>query len=483
MGSQFEQIKNRIESYGWQSQILGCLQILDHLQKNKIVRFPVWNVIILLKWVLIHGQRSKQLPEATIEDVEETLKLVDDFTENNQFINFKDSSNIQRGMRVLAYQQFWLQDEIRNYHLERQIVLYKLLSHKFDIEEEFMKVTSLTIEDFLSICSSIALYFNLDELNEEYEYDGFLYGDYFDWFKGHFGENKLKLFFNLLKLVDIEGIVSLQKMSNEIYQLYETNFLSTKPFLIVNSKFKVPHKAIFFQTCKHFIYDFMKAKSEKFSAELGKRMEKYLKKGLEEARVEYMTENSIKSTFNITGKVVDFFLPNNVLIESKAIELHPNAAVLRYSEVMSSTLKNSIVKSYCQLLSTAQSLNNKAPFYGLVVTYKEMYLGFGEDAWSEFLAEEVGIFIGANNINLEVLPPENLCFIDIDTWDYLIQAIIIHGFTIQELIEKSKQVNLKASTKRMLLDQVLKSYYPIKNINLSYLNEAKKYINIGANSK
>jgi len=469
----FKLIKDEIRKFSPGLLLYKCMEALDYLQKNKIRNQATWNIIVLMKWILIHG--SKEINHApSHDDLENILKLIEKFELEREVISFKSTKEIKRSMRIVAYQQFWLQDKIISDIFTRQIQLYRLLPNKNEIEKTFIALTGFSIAEFLNICYSVWLYY---ECTED-DYDGFLYNDYFDIFKDRFDHEKLKAFAILLTLIYVEDVASLQKSSKKVYQLYETNFLSTKPFFIVNNWPKTPHKAIFGQTCKHFIYDYLKLKSEPFSNQFGRSMEKYIRLGLDEIKATYMMEKAIQKKY--TGKTFssDFYVDGNVLIESKAIELQPNAAVLRYAEILSNALEQNVIKAYCQLLNTAHHINPDGVFYGIIITYKEMYHGFGSDAWEEFLSEKVGAYLHTNQINLRVLPPENLCFIDLETWDYLVQVLKTYKCKISEIFEKAKSENENHLNRKMLMDQVLIEHFTVNKFDLSYLTKAQKYIDI-----
>jgi hypothetical protein len=469
----FNFIKAEIRKFAPELLLYKCIEALDYLQKNKIKNQATWNIIVLMKWILFYGsQESSNTP--THEDLDNMLKLIEKFELEREVISFRSTKEIKRSIRIVAYQQFWLQDKITSESFSRQIQLYKLLPNKNEIEKTFIAETGFSIPGFLNICYSIFLYY---ECTGD-DYDGFLFDDYFDIFKERFDHENLKRFAILLTLLYVEDVASLQKSSKKIYQLYETNFLSTKPFFNVNNWPKTPHKAVFGQTCKHFIYDYLKLKSGPFSNQFGRSMEKYIRLGLDEIKATYIMEKAIQKKY--TGKTFssDFFVGNNVLIESKAIELQPNAAVLRYTEVLSNALEENVIKAYCQLLNTAHHINPDQVFYGIVITYKEMYHGFGLDAWEEFLRERVEVYLNENKVNLKVLPPENLCFIDLETWDYLIQALKTHKCSVSEIFEKAKSENEHHITRKMLMDQVLREHFTVESFDLTYLTEGRKYIDI-----
>jgi hypothetical protein len=475
----FELIKGRISRYTQVSQLSGCIHILDEIQKSK-EPYPFWNVLILLKWIILYSKNSRLLQNATIQDVSQTLRLIEKFDEENNHISFKKKNEIVKGIKIIAYQQFWYQDFIANIIFERQFIIYELLKHKFDINKEFHLISGLTIREFLNICYSVFLYLNADKFGNGFSYDGFIHQDYFDLFTKKFGEHKLTIFFKLLTIKNQSDIANLHKSNNESYQLFETNFLLTKPFFKTDNGLKLPHRAIFNQTCKHFVFDYLKNKSEKFSEEFGRRLEKYVELGLQEAKFLYKNETEIKNNYSVK-KVADFFLEReHLFLECKAIEISPLAAIQRKSKLLYNSLKDSVIKAYCQMLDVANIIDNNFIYYGFVITYKETYLGYGSDVWDEFLKDYIENFAIENDIPISILPPENLFFIDIETWDYIVQSVVTNKCSLIDIIEKAKEnrLNPNPTTCRILLDQVLREHFKIDKYNLSYLQQAHRFIEL-----
>lgn len=472
----FELLKTKISRYKLSSLVRSSFVILDDSQRTKQKTYPFWNLLVVIKWALIHTDENQFKLEATPRDVAEILSLTETFAEKDPVVSFKTVEGLNRGMRVLAFQHFWTQDFIGNHVFDRQLILYGSAGSSPTINDSFRELTRFDIPEFISLCYYTFIYLNKDVLVDKFQYEGVLYEDYYEVLSNIFPPQKIKQFIDLLTLKDVNEIQSLQKMSNEKHQLYETNFLTTKPFVQYDGYARTFHRSVFGQTCKHFIYDFMKAKSPGFSEFFGKRLEKYLELGLSEIQIPFDNENTLLRKYPLT-KVTDFVVDDYLLVESKAIELHPRAAVLRYQTLLSSSLNDSIVKAYCQMLSTAFTIDPQRTWYGIVVTYKEMYLGFGPDAWEEFLKGPVLEFAQANNIEVsKILPPENVCFIDVDCWDMLIQVVKDKVGTFRNVLETATEMNASFATRRLMLEQVLKERFPVKRINLDYLNNAHQLI-------
>lgn len=262
-------------------------------------------------------------------------------------------------------------------------------------------------------------------------------------------------------------------------QLYETNFFTLKPLILFRNQYRIPHRKIFVQTIKHFIYNYLKENSTQFPEEFGKRLEKYVELGLKENKMIYLSEASLKSRYQL-GKVADFVIDDDILVEVKAIELHHRSGVMRTKDILINDLDTTIIKAYTQLLETANKINPAKEHFGIIITYKEMYLGFGADAWEEFLKDPIEKYCSENSINISVLPSQNLCFINIEVWDKIIQAIKDGKATLKEILVKGKELNAldHPAESVMLMEQVIDKHFYPSQITLSYLKDTHLQLDI-----
>lgn len=475
----FKLIKNRIQQYKLSSLVHHILILLNYIQKHD-PRHPFWKLLVLLKWSYLYTKDSVIRKNVTTHDLQHLLALVEQFETEYRGLNFKSHKTVSQSFRIIAYQQFDYQDTFYNSIIDRQIALYIKIKTRLNIEQEFRKLTGIDLLPFFNYCYLTYIYLNLDQTKKGYVYDGILHKDYFDFFIGKFSKQELNSFLKLLSITKPDDFANLHKLKDERLQLYETNFFITKPFLFFRSQYCLPHRAIFIQTIKHFVYTYLKANlPEIFSEDFGKRLEQYVELGLKENGLTYSDENQLQKRFNLT-KVVDYIVENNILIECKAIELHPRSGVLRLPNILTKELNSSIIKAYCQLLSTANSVDNAKEWFGIIITYREMYLGFGSDAWDEFLKDPIEKFASENGINISVLPPQNLFFVTIEYWDYMMQVVKESKATIIQMLKKAQALNLSPDiTERVfLMEQVLKKHFKIKSLELLYLKEAHSLIDI-----
>lgn len=467
----FSEIKGQIQTYTRDSIVFRALDFLHYLEKTKQFREPVWNIFCLIRWSYLYTSDSALKSPITDSLFNELLKLIRDLQAGHKEIDFKITNNVNRSFKIIGFQQFQLQTQITNIHLERQIMLYLKLSHKFNIEKEFLNITEMGIKSFLEYTYITFLYLHNEEAeNPRYIYNGILDDQYFYLFYEYCGRNEIEKYLRLLsasKKADFEG---LQKMMDEVYQLYETTFFATKPFIRFKGEFHLVHRSIFNLTVKHFIYQFLKQRVPEFPTEFGHRLEKYIELGIEEMGRPYLREVDLKKSYP-NSKVCDFVIDNKILIEIKATELPVRSGVIRSQGLLLTDLESTIVKAYSQLIELGNRLNPNATFYGIIVTYKDMFLGFGKDVWEEFLKNKITQLCAERGLKLSVLPPENLFFLSIEDWDKTVQIVKNKMATLEEvLIYAFQKSTIPDVTQRiMFFNQALDSY-KIQEYNLSYLS-------------
>lgn len=477
----FDLIKGRIQKHRLSSIIHNTLELLNAVQRNNDKGFPVWNLFTLIKWAYIHTTDSILRTQIKEHEYQQLLELIKQFETKYSGISFKGKTEVNQSFKIIANQQFPLQDKFHNSILSRQIVLYLQLqsSTTFDLDKEFKRLSGISLKAFLEYSYFTFFFFNFETVRPDIRYDGDLFESYFTLFKSKWGNDELEKYLNLLTLKSRNDFEKLQKLNNEVLQLYEANFFTLKPFILFRNQYRIPHKGIFTQTIKHFIYNYLKENSSKFPEEFGKRLEKYVEWGLVENKIPFQNETTLKAKYQFR-KVSDFLVESDILIEVKAIELHPRSGVLRTRDILLNDLDNTIIKAYKQLLETAHKINPNHEHYGIVITYKEMYLGFGADTWEEFMKDPIEAFCLQNSINIAILPPQNLCFISIENWDYMMQAIKEGKATLKEMLLKGKELNAldNPAESVMLMEQAVTKHFHPSEVSILYLKDKHLQLDI-----
>lgn len=473
----FDSIKRLLGKFGRSSIFHYALENLRVIQQDNSRPYPVWNLLTLIKWAYLYSQDGPLRRPISLKEFNELVKSVHEFEVSYEELNFKSKKGVDQSFRIIAFQQFFYQVDYYPSLIYRQLALYTGIKTKHDIEHIFYDCTGIELTSFCQQCSLTYFYLFQDILDDRLQFDDKFNQDYFDLFRQIFPRSDPIRFLNLLTIKSPEQLEGLQKLDLPILQLYETNFFVTRPFLLFRNEYRIPCRQVFIQTIKNFIYTFLKSKlPDLFPEDFGRRMEQYVEWGIKEIGVKYSNDKTLRNSYSL-NKVVDYLLDDNILIECKATELHPRAGVLRQPEVMAKSLDSTIVKAYQQLLSTAAKIDSNRTWYGIIITYQEMYLGFGPDAWEEFLEKPITTYCSQTDIPISVLPPENLFFLTLENWDYIVQVIKNGIADLHEILRQGQKSNRSQniSEKMMLMDQVLYKFFKLKTLDLTYLNPYKNF--------
>jgi hypothetical protein len=463
----FELIKGKLSQYTLSSILESSHDLLVAIDRANDKGYPIWNILVLMKWAFISCKNSVIRKIATIRDIEETVALINSFHDDIKPIDFK--KGIKTGLKIIGFQQFWLQDHMDESVLFRSYVLFNVVKTTVDIDREFKTKSGIGTNEFLYCAYMMHLYFNRDKIDKEVEFDSILHDEDLDAIIHFVGKQTLNLFLDLIEFPAIEP-QSLQRMTFEGYQLYETTLWNRYPLLRIRNQRVLVHRAATTSMIRNFIYDYLKKHSTPFRTEIGERMEKYIELGIQETNAKYLNETDLKSQFTLQ-KVCDFLIEDNVLVECKAIELSPTAGIKRTKSILQNEFDSNATKAYIQMLSAARKIGPAIQF-GIVITYKETFIGYGTDAFEEFMKEPIEAFIKSQQINLSILPPERLVYITLEDWDRLIR---LKKHTRQKLAEiLNSGFKYFRENKVILFEQVLdKLCQGIKLPSLSYLEQAR----------
>jgi hypothetical protein len=111
--------------------------------------------------------------------------------------------------------------------------------------------------------------------------------------------------------------------------------------------------------------------------------------------------------------------------------------------------------------------------WGIIITYKELIIGNGVDAWNSFIKDKMEKILKGNE---NPLPPENLFFIDISTWDSVVFFLKNKKIGIEELLKKVRTDDSNLLTKKFFFDMHLKSFDTTGN-KPKYLEDANQLVN------
>lgn len=433
---------------------------------------PFWHPLLLLKWTLEFAEDSRSPKNADRNDVIKLIKSLESLELSHATFDLKRNGRLSKTFTILSFQQFQYQKRIWFDTFSRQITLFTILRHKYDIEKSFQEKVGLTTTEFLKTLNV----FWISVLNSELtkiQYSGFVTKDHISILESFLGQPKTDLLVNLLT-VSRESVKQIldedsRGVKNYDLQIFETSFFCRRPFLLFRNNLAIPHRDILNHSIHYYIYEYMKNYDDRFSEEFGNRMEKYIELGLVENKIEHIRETGLKKILGKESKVVDFVVERNVLIEAKAVELRPIVSVNPTDENLAKELSKNIVKAYAvQMLTVANTLQLSDEYFGIIITYKELYLGETIDIWEQFLRDETMKIIPDEKY-LEKLPADNLFFIDLATWDLMMQIVKSKGVAIGDILLK---VRTERRTARLFSLNMYLDSYEIKKFDLNYLDKS-----------
>jgi hypothetical protein len=465
----FDLIKGNISQYTLSSILKASHDLLVAVQNANDKQYPFWDVLVLIKWAFLYTKDSPFRKEATMKDVQNTMLLISKLHEQNNPVNFK-LKGIQSGFKIIAYQQFWFQDSINEYDIFRTYYFFNNIDSRFNARKEFEIRTGLNTVSFIKCNYYLFLYFFFHRVDSKRSFDGILYPDVVETLNKIIGEDALNHFIKLISFSPSDA-EKIQKIRYEPYQLYETTLWNRFPLLKIQDQYCFVHRSILVSMLKYFIFDFLKKESAEFQTEVGARMEIYVTHGIQEMKVSVHNEANLRSRYTLQ-KVCDFLIDDNILVECKAIGISPSAGINRTKEILRNEFDSTLIKAYIQMLCTAKAIQPSTPLYGIVVTYRDTFTGFGKDAWEEFMDEPITRFLEEESINLNVLPPRRVVFITIEDWDRLVQLKMLLKVNISQILDIAfKQAD---SGQVLFFEQVLDNLSLEKALPpLSYLDSIR----------
>ena len=245
------------------------------------------------------------------------------------------------------------------------------------------------------------------------------------------------------------------------YEIFEQSPLMRYPLLKINDKYYAYSIKLLMCSLKSFIYDILKKKDPSaFMNKFGPIFEKYIARGVDYMGLPYIREHSLQKTLG-EGKVVDFLIVDdncNILIDAKGVEMNQLGMVGHRPEVILDKTKTSVVKGIEQGTVVADKLKNISEIDGLktgrenfllVVTYKNFYVGNGETFYETIGKKKVDEL--RSGYDASQLPNQNMYFISVDDFDYLVRLVHDGQCGLAEAIKRIREADRERKTDPFLL--------------------------------
>jgi hypothetical protein len=460
----YKTLRNKVRKFSAISMVSLCNTKLHEIAKINLTESPdylPWELLFLLKIAFIEGG-TNGTKTATTNDVNKLLNQIKGLATHEDFFD-GTITGIYKFFRIMSFQQFMFQSKLASYDISRQIVIYQDASDR--LKQRFESITGMPISTYLQFFIALWVSFCM-ELNAQYITKNNL--------KEIGSDQQTDSFLDSVSL-DLTGareflIHHYSLTPEKLLQVTEQSPLKRFPLLLADNKYYCYYPYLLQDRFTHVIYDILKENDgQDFTHEFGALFENYIYKLLGTTGLNYKIEDELKQLFpgkrvcDALIELVDII----VLIEIKGVEMHPSAQINPTNAIMTQRLQTSIVKSFEQLYDFTYTLHNTPEgriicdgknVYAIVVTYKEMYLSNGEDLWNEFLAEPLLNYIGRKGLNKDLLPPQNILFSSVKSFEFLTKILIHDNSVLSGLIQNVVQDNSDPSTKKHLFDMYLSKY-------------------------
>jgi hypothetical protein len=467
---QFKRIRNQIRKLDTLSLVSAATTKLHEIEISPIEKwegFLPWRLLLIIKWGFEYGGENYPLRNVDENILAKLMNLLDEFegTETNPFLGHQSIVGLQKFLRTLAFQQFWLQYKLGTWVIARQKVLFCDLPSEHPIHITFeQSMNGLRMIDFLELGWLLWSWVVRESKNIEFQPE-ILFQNI------AYPTEDILSFCNAISLSPDEVKKFLHKrkqaIENPYFQLSETSPFIRYPVLRLGSKYLVYSQQLLKETLSNILYDVMKTEGgSELTEKFGFILEKYTERGIASISPDYLSEKELSRAFP-DEKVVDFLMPFSDLtlfIEVKAIDMKPIVKVYPEDKSLRRELKDSIIKGTIQGFSLAKSISHdsdsfdiqsRSNIFLMIVTYRNLYLGSGEVIWDEFLKDSVNPTLIAKNISIDLIPPEQIIILSVDEFDQFISVLWQCSVTVSDIFSEMLEANKDLETRKWMFSQHL----------------------------
>ncbi len=466
--SAYKKIRNQFRPYHPLQLIDACIKYLYSPTETEIDRYKKhpWLVLLLIKWVLIDEQFSttgkKHLTQNVLNKI---FQMMHDLGAKIRMPS--EYSHYTLFFRNIAYQQFLYQHQLNLACFARQQILFGKVGDTHFFKQKFVEKTNLSIDQFLELCLFVLCHYIMVKKPA-------VNSHWFDSIKSHYSSGEVSSLLELLS-VDLNELRNslIQSAGNEriSHEYYEQTPFLNFPLINLGDNYVCVYPNILFRAMEHFIYDSLRMwDTIKFMAKFGEIFERYVERGLSYSGVPYVTEKTLAQELDGDGNVVDFLVnerDTNIFIDAKAVEMAHQGKVTHLANIVKDRVKTSIIKAIEQsfdVLRRLQTTDSSIPIikhrinnYLLVVTFKELYLGNGQNFFDAVAKDKIlklcEKFKGSPQI-----PLENMYFITIDEFDYFVSLIKEGKITFDSGLSKAKESDRDPRTRKFDFSLHLRSW-------------------------
>jgi hypothetical protein len=217
-----------------------------------------------------------------------------------------------------------------------------------------------------------------------------------------------------------------------------------------------------------FVYDTLRRRDPQlFMDKFGRVFQEYVQTGVECTKTTFYDENALRRLVGRDGLVVDYLVVDpevNVFIDAKGVEVgHLGMTSYRPGDV-TNALKSSVIKGISQGMEVVRFLQKfkslpevdfaRSRNFLLLVTYKDLLLGTGQDFYESFGKERLESALQGTPQDAPI-PLDQVYIVSIDEFDYLIACITNSRLSFARVFDAAHARDSRPETKRLMLIQHL----------------------------
>lgn len=397
---EFKKIRTKIGKFPKPAIFKFCINALSQVWNLHLIDIHKKNLpnpmhtLLMLKWGLIYGEHPRLAKKRfgsfeftqLYNEIQQLLIL-------ENLLKDGDPLAIHKFSRaVMSHQQYYnMKSGLYGFVLIETIL--NKIGIDYDCNETLMNLCGLNINEFTSLQLSVNTSIIFQSKYRPYSVN--FYRNLFS----EFGKEKVIRFLNYMSCNINELEIFVTKDHKRIkYPEYESAILSSlykKPLYRVDHTFYPYHTALIQANMEFGIYDMLKsADPKRFCSPFGRGFEEYINLALSKSGLEFTREEGIRK-YTHRDSVCDFMVEeteSTVFIEAKSAEMYYLTRQNPQEEFLEQTLENSLISGYKQIITLIDFLKNRKDktvegknLYGVIVTFKDLLLGFPDNIWAEFM--------------------------------------------------------------------------------------------------
>ncbi len=462
----FKRLRNRLKQYSRFEIFDACMEnivnlwgieLIDIVKENKPT--PM-NLFLLMKWGTCFGEHpSNSKKSFKLNDFKEIYAAIVDLPANLKFLNKEDPYGLSKFMRANAPNQLHYQTDTGLHGLAVLETIINTIGIPYDYDRTMLKACGMTVKEFIDLQLSI-----LQIIANETNYKSYRI-DFYKYLFGTYTKEKIQQFLDNMScdhstLVDFM-VEDHKHVGNPEFEQALFTPLYRKPLFRRGGQYYPYHKTLLTANIEFGVYDILKEHDAgPFCSAFGEGFENYISNAIGLINESFLREADIRKITH-KDRSCDFLIPGtagSVFVEAKSAEMHFLTRQSSEPDYLRRTLQNSLISGYLQILTTAFYLKEiehdtvaSQNLFGIIVTYKNLMLGYPDEIWEEFMYDFMKSELPQDiQDNLPVLP-EKIFVLSSLEFDYLALYCHKNGKTFADCLEIVQSNNANPSGRKVFV--------------------------------